>query len=83
MYVIVCLRTGASCAKVTQITPSTSCCTPNSKGIIAKGISPFREALRSAAMPSTESAVPATKLAVAEKHIVVGLEDGRSCPYQT
>jgi len=43
---------------------------PKRRGIIAKGSSDRRSAFLIVATPIAESEVPATKLAVAEKHIV-------------
>ena len=68
-FVIVCLRSGASWLKVSQMTPSVSCWTPNSSGIIARGCSVLASVFLSAATPIAESDVPAMKLAEAEKHM--------------
>src|ERR1700687_177103 len=43
---------------------------PKRRGIIAKGSSDRRSAFLMVATPMTESDVPATKLAVAEKHML-------------
>ena len=43
--------------------------TPNRSGTIANGISSVRAAIRIVAAPATDNAVPATKLADAEKNI--------------
>ena len=68
-YVIVCLRSGASWLKVSQMTPSVSCWIPKSSGIVARGCSLLAFVFLSAATPTADSEVPAMKLAEAEKHI--------------
>lgn len=54
-----------------QSMPSMICCIPNNSGIIANGISALCRTFFSVSTPITDNAVPATKLAVAEKHISV------------
>ena len=68
-YVSACWRRGTSRTKVNQIPPSTNCCTPNSRGIMARGSSLLLRVARNVATPRTESDPPAAKLAVAEKHM--------------
>lgn len=55
----------------TQITPSIVCWIPKNNGMLARGSSFFVSAFDSVKAPVAASAPPATKLAVAEKHIVI------------
>lgn len=74
-----------SCRSESQINPSMNCCTPKSNGTIAKGISVFRDVIRSVTTPAAVNTVPAMKLAVAEKHIkdpklcLIAAEECTSC----
>src|SRR3989338_6563157 len=67
MYVMTVCR--ADDWEESQITPSVSCWIPKSNGIVAKRISSLLFSLLIVTPPTALRAVPAVKLAVAEKHI--------------
>ena len=60
----------AGMPNVSQMTPSVSCWTPNSRGMDANGTCDLLFVSRMEAAPAALSAIPAAKLAVGEKHIM-------------
>ena len=59
--------------------PSMICWSPNSNGIVANGSSDLRCVSRIVATPTANNAVPAMKLADAEKHMIPSSFSGQCC----